>query len=159
MPKTNYPPILSAHGQGVAILASCLPLSIAELDISNNPAVGEKGGLAIARILSDSVRSANLRRLDVSNCNLGDKGLACLAEGLESAKGLECLSIAGNLNGPGSVGAAGGTGEGKMALGELSVFFLMVIYSSVRNVWKSGPHIVQERFQITVRTCLEKWSE
>lgn len=89
-----------------------------DLDISNNPAVGPKGGVAIGRFLVDFVRSANLRRLDVSKCNLGDAGLVGLAEGVEAAKGLDWLGVARNLNGPGSVGAGGGTGAGKVALGE-----------------------------------------
>lgn len=107
--------------QGMTFLAAALPSSIVELDLSNNPAVGEKGGKAIARFLLDFVRSANLRRLDVSMCNLRDEGLASLAEGVEAAKGLEWLSIARNLNDPGSVvGAGAGSGAGKTALGESS---------------------------------------
>ena len=74
--------------------------------------------MAIGRFLVDFVRSANLRRLDVSKCNLGDAGLVGLAEGVEAAKGLDWLGVARNLNGPGSVGAGGGTGAGKVALGE-----------------------------------------
>lgn len=99
-------------------LVSSLPSSIVDLDISNNPAMGERGGVAVGRFLADFARSANLRKLDVSMCNLRDKGLEHLAEGVEFAKGLEWLGVAGNLNDPGSSGAAGGTGEGKMALGE-----------------------------------------
>ena len=104
--------------QGVSILAASLPSSIVDLDMSNNPAVGPRAGIAIGRFLVDFVRSANLRRLDVSMCNLGDEGLVGLAEGVEAAKGLDWLGVARNLNGPGSVGAGGGTGAGKIALGE-----------------------------------------
>lgn len=111
--------------QGVSTLAASLPSSIVDLDISNNPAVGAKGGVAIGRFLIDFVRSANLRRLDVSGCNLGDEGLVGLAEGVEAARGLDWLGVARNLNSPGSVGAGGGTGAGKVALGE---FFCEVAY-------------------------------
>ncbi|CAM9676644.1 unnamed protein product [Laminaria digitata] len=104
--------------KGVSTLAASLPSSIVDLDISNNPAVGAKGGVAIGRFLIDFVRSANLRRLDVSRCNLGDEGLVGLAEGVETARGLDWLGVARNLNDPGSVGAGGGTGAGKVALGK-----------------------------------------
>lgn len=114
---SRCPPYIP-YRQGVSILAACLPSSIAEVDLSNNPAIREKGGEAIGRFLVDYVRSANLRRLDVSMCNLGDEGLRMLAEGVETAKGLEWLGIAGNLNGTGGVGAGGGTGVGKTAIGE-----------------------------------------
>lgn len=103
------------------MLAAALPPSIVELDLSNNPAVGPKGGKAIALFLLDFVRSANLRRLDVSMCNLRDEGLTSLAAGVGACKGLEWLGVARNLNDPGSiVGAGAGTGEGKTALGEIS---------------------------------------
>lgn len=103
----------------MTILAAALPSSIVELDLSNNPAVGEKGGKAIALFLLDFVRSANLRRLDVTMCNLGDEGLVSLAEGVGAAKGLEWLGVARNLNDPGSVvGAGAGSGVGKTALGK-----------------------------------------
>ncbi|CAM9754320.1 unnamed protein product, partial [Ectocarpus sp. 12 AP-2014] len=96
--------ILQGNGigdKGMTILAAALPSSIVELDLSNNPAVGEKGGKAIALFLLDFVRSANLRRLDVTMCNLGDEGLVSLAEGVGAAKGLEWLGVARNLNDPG----------------------------------------------------------
>ncbi|CAN0025441.1 unnamed protein product, partial [Ectocarpus sp. 12 AP-2014] len=113
--------ILQGNGigdKGMTVLAAALPSSIVELDLSNNPAVGEKGGKAIALFLLDFVRSANLRRLDVTMCNLGDEGLVSLAEGVGAAKGLEWLGVARNLNDPGSVvGAGAGSGVGKTALG------------------------------------------
>lgn len=115
-PKLSLPDI---PAQGMTILAAALPSSIVELDLSNNPAVGAKGGKAIALFLLDFVRSANLRRLDVTMCNLGDEGLVSLAEGAGAAKGLEWLGVARNLNDPGSVvGAGAGSGVGKTALGE-----------------------------------------
>eukprot|EP00752_Nemacystus_decipiens_P009822 g8764.t2 len=113
--------VLQGNGiseKGMTFLAASLPSSIVDLDLSNNPAVGERGGKALARFLLDFVRSANLRRLDVSMCNLRDDGLASLAEGVEAAKGLEWLNIARNLNDPGSVvGPGAGSGAGKTAIG------------------------------------------
>lgn len=100
-------------------MTTCLPSSIVELDISNNPAVGEKGGVAVGRFLLDFVRSANLRRLDVTKCNLGDEGLRSLADGVGVSKGLEWLGVAGNMNGAGGTDTGGSSGEGKLALGEL----------------------------------------
>lgn len=108
-------------------LAACLPSSIVELDISNNPAIGEKGGAAVGRFLLDFVRSANLRRLDVTKCNLGDEGLRGLADGVGAAKGLEWLGVAGNMNGAGSTGMGGSSREGKLALGELVFFFTTML--------------------------------
>lgn len=118
MSPRSFFAVFVCTSQGVSILAASLPSSIVDLDISNNPAVGAKGGVAIGRFLVDFVRSANLRRLDVTRCNLGDEGLVGLAEGVEAARGLDWLGVARNLNGPGSVGAGGGTGAGKTALGE-----------------------------------------
>lgn len=103
----------------MTFLAASLPSSIVDLDLSNNPAMGERGGKALARFLLDFVRSASLRRLDVSMCNLRDEGLVSLAEGVEAAKGLEWLNVARNLNNPGSVvGPGAGSGAGKTAIGE-----------------------------------------
>lgn len=125
-------PLTLSTFQGMTFLAASLPASIVELDLSNNPAVGEKGGKAIARFLLDFVRSANLRRLDVSMCNLRDEGLASLAEGVEAAKGLEWLGIARNLNDPGSVvGAGAGSGAGKTAIGEAERFGRHVIHAQM----------------------------
>ena len=98
--------------QGIKTVAACLPSSIVELDLSNNSGIREAGGVAIGRFLADFVRSANLRRLDLSKCNLGDVGMQKLAEGLEATKGLVWLGLAGNLNHPGD------TGNGKLAIGE-----------------------------------------
>lgn len=107
--------------QGIKALAECLPSSTVDLDISGNPALGQAGGAAIGRFLVDFVRSAKLRRLDMSNCSLGDIGMQMLAEGLEATKGLEWLGLAGNLNGRQSAVANGVNGGGKLSVGELGL--------------------------------------
>lgn len=101
--------------QGAIVLSSCLPSSLVDLDLSDNPALGKRGGGAIARFLLDFVRSVNLRRLDMSRCGLGDEGLTSLAEGLMSAPGLEWLGLAGNLRGE---SYKTGRESGKAALGK-----------------------------------------
>lgn len=103
--------------QGVGILAPCLPSSLVDLNLSDNPGMGEKGGSAMGRFLLDFVRSANLRRLDMSSCGLGDAGLRNLAEGVSAAPGLEWLGVAGNLRG---ITEGEGNGAGRMALGTRS---------------------------------------
>lgn len=110
--------------QGVGILSSCLPGSLVDLDLSDNPAMGEKGGSAMGRFLLDFVRSANLRRLDISRCNLGNSGLVSLAEGVAAAPGLEWLGIAGNLRGSRE---GERTGEGKLAMGKKSNALSVVV--------------------------------
>lgn len=112
--------------QGIKALAECLPSSIVDLDVSDNPALGQAGGVAIGRFLIDFVRSAKLRRLDVSNCNLGDIGMKMLAEGLEATKGLEWLGLAGNLNGRRGGAANGVNGDGKLSVGELIVLMVFI---------------------------------
>lgn len=113
----------AARRQGMGILSSCLPGSLVDLDLSDNPRMGEKGGSAMGRFLLDFVRSANLRRLDISRCHLGDSGLVSLAEGVAAAPGLEWLGIAGNLRG----NREEGNGAGKMALGKESNALLVLV--------------------------------
>lgn len=113
--NTPFPTFLNYGRQGIGILSSCLPSSLVDLDVSDNPGMGEKGGFAIGRFLLDFVRSANLRRLEISGCQLRDAGLKSLAEGVAAAPRLEWLGVAGNLR---SAGDEGGSGDGKMALGE-----------------------------------------
>ena len=94
--------------QGMKSLASALKMngSLEWLNLSRNHAITAIGHMALGESLK---RNRGLKTLNISHCDIGDKGMMSLASALEMNGSLEELNLSGNI---------AITGIGFMALGE-----------------------------------------